>query len=173
MASNFLQRSRHGSVFYFRRRIPNDLCAAGLPRQIFRSLQPTDRREALVRARALAVQSDQLFNRVRLMTKKKGSMRTDYAIEFELDDYGRVSGVKIDAEPRPTHRRKATAPRWWRSRADPFEHTWPTVEQWLQSEPGVSAKDLMHRLVAMMPDVYSTTEVAGFFRTKKWGCLSG
>jgi hypothetical protein len=60
-------------------------------------------------------------------------------------------------ESRPTHRRKATAPHWWRSRADPFEHTWPTVEQWLQSEPGVSAKDLMHRLVAMMPDVYSTT----------------
>jgi hypothetical protein len=60
-------------------------------------------------------------------------------------------------ESRPTHRRKAAAPRWWRSRADPFEHTWPTVEQWLQSEPGVSAKELMHRLVAMMPDVYSTT----------------
>ena len=60
-------------------------------------------------------------------------------------------------ESRPTHRRKATAPHWWRSRADPFEHTWSTVEQWLQSEPGVSAKDLMHRLAAMMPDVYSTT----------------
>ena len=59
-------------------------------------------------------------------------------------------------ESRPTHRRKATAPHWWRSRADPFEHTWSTVEQWLQSEPGVSAKDLMHRLAAMMPDVYST-----------------
>ena len=43
------------------------------------------------------------------------------------------------------------------TRADPFEHTWPTVEQWLQSEPGVSTKDLMHRLAAMMPDVYSTT----------------
>ena len=60
-------------------------------------------------------------------------------------------------ETRPTHRRKATAPHWWRSRADPFEHTWCTVEHWLQSEPGVSAKELMHRLVAMMPDVYSTT----------------
>ena len=60
-------------------------------------------------------------------------------------------------ESRPTHRRKASAPRWWRSRADPFGHTWATVEQWLQSEPGVSAKELMHRLAAMMPDVYSTT----------------
>ena len=60
-------------------------------------------------------------------------------------------------EARPTHRRKASAPRWWRSRADPFEHTWPTIEQWLQSEPGVSAKELMQRLAKMMPDVYSTT----------------
>jgi len=59
-------------------------------------------------------------------------------------------------EARPTHR-KAIAPHWWRSRLDPFEHTWPTVEHWLESEPGVSAKDLMHRLAAMMPDVYSTT----------------
>jgi hypothetical protein len=60
-------------------------------------------------------------------------------------------------EARPTHRRRATAPRWWRSRADPFEHTWSTVESWLRSEPGVSAKELMHRLAAMLPDVYSTT----------------
>jgi len=60
-------------------------------------------------------------------------------------------------ESRPTHRRKTSAPHWWRSRTDPFEHTWATVEQWLQNEPGVSAKELMLRLVAMMPDVYSTT----------------
>jgi hypothetical protein len=60
-------------------------------------------------------------------------------------------------ETRPTHRRKASTPRWWRSRADPFEHTWSTVEPWLQNEPGVSAKELMHRLAKMMPDVYSTT----------------
>ena len=60
-------------------------------------------------------------------------------------------------EARPTHRRKVSAHHWWRSRADPFEHTWPTVEQWLENEAGVSAKELMHRLAAMMPDVYSTT----------------
>jgi hypothetical protein len=60
-------------------------------------------------------------------------------------------------EPRSTHRRKATAPHWWRSRTDPFEHTWSTVEQWLQNEPGVSAKELMQRLAAMLPDVYAAT----------------
>ena len=61
-----------------------------------------------------------------------------------------------DGEVRPTHRSKARKPHWWRSRADPFEHTWPTAEQWLRSEPGVSAKELMDRLAAMFPDVYAT-----------------
>ena len=60
-------------------------------------------------------------------------------------------------EARPTHRRKVTPHHWWRSRADPFEHTWPTVEAWLQNEPGVSAKALLQRLAAMLPDVYATT----------------
>ena len=60
-------------------------------------------------------------------------------------------------ERRPTHRPKVTAHHWWRSRVDPFKHTWLTVEHWLQDEPGVSARELMHRLAAMMPDVYSTT----------------
>jgi hypothetical protein len=28
MAGNFIERSRHGTVFYFRRRVPRDLCAS-------------------------------------------------------------------------------------------------------------------------------------------------
>lgn len=62
-----------------------------------------------------------------------------------------------DGEARATHRRQSGVPRWWRSRSDPFEHTWSAVESWLQSQPGVSAKELMQRLAAMLPDVYSTT----------------
>jgi hypothetical protein len=78
--------------------------------------------------------------------------------EHDIDTFVRgLATAWKSGESRPTHRRKATVPHWWRSRADPFEHTWLTVEQWLQSEPGVSAKELMHRLAAMMPDVYSTT----------------
>jgi hypothetical protein len=71
MASNFLQRSRHGSVYYFRRRIPADLRARGLPRQIFRWLHTSDRRAAIILARALALQSDHLFDQVRSMAKPK------------------------------------------------------------------------------------------------------
>jgi hypothetical protein len=66
-----------------------------------------------------------------------------------------LSSAWQDGEVRPTHRKAAGAPHWWRSRADPFEHTWPTVQRWLEAEPGVSAKELMERLAAMLPDVYT------------------
>ena len=66
-----------------------------------------------------------------------------------------LSSAWQDGEVRPTHRKNAGAPHWWRSREDPFEHTWPTVQQWLETEPGVSAKALMERLAAMLPDVYT------------------
>lgn len=61
-----------------------------------------------------------------------------------------------DGEVRPTHRKKPSAAHWWRSRVDPFELTWPTVEKWLEAEPGVPAKDLMKRLAKMIPEVYSS-----------------
>jgi hypothetical protein len=32
-----------------------------------------------------------------------------------------------DGEVRPTHQRKGRIPHTWRSREDPFEHTWPTI----------------------------------------------
>ena len=66
-----------------------------------------------------------------------------------------LSSAWKDGEVRPTHRKNATAPHGWRTREDPFEHSWPTVQQWLEAEPGVSAKELMERLAAMFPDLYT------------------
>ena len=40
-----------------------------------------------------------------------------------------------DGEVRPTHRKQPATERWWRTRADPFEHAWPVVEGWLSDEP--------------------------------------
>jgi hypothetical protein len=59
-------------------------------------------------------------------------------------------------EVRPTHRMPAGRPHWWRTRADPFEHAWPVVEQWLESEPTITAKEMMARLAVMLPDVYAS-----------------
>lgn len=43
-------------------------------------------------------------------------------------------------EVRPTHRRKPTVPHDWRTRPDPIGHTWPKIQQWLETEPVVTAK---------------------------------
>lgn len=51
-------------------------------------------------------------------------------------------------EVRPTHQRKARAPRSWRTRRDPLANIWPTLEQWLLEDPTLTAKDLLERLCA-------------------------
>lgn len=61
-----------------------------------------------------------------------------------------------DGEIRPTHRKRPTAHRTWRTRADPFADAWPVVGGWLIAEPTVTAKELMDRLAAMVPDVYAS-----------------
>jgi hypothetical protein len=57
-----------------------------------------------------------------------------------------------DGEVRPTHRKRATGPRTWRTRKDPFEKVWPLVEQWLNEQPDANAKDLFLRLQASTPE---------------------
>jgi len=44
--------------------------------------------------------------------------------------------------------------RWWRTRADPFEHAWCVVEGWLEHAPTATAKELMERLSIMLPEAY-------------------
>jgi hypothetical protein len=66
-----------------------------------------------------------------------------------------LSTVWQSGEVRPTHRKPPGATRWWRSRADPFEHVWPLLEHWLETEPTVTAPVLMHRLATMVPDAYA------------------
>ena len=61
---------------------------------------------------------------------------------------------KIDRPPQG--RRKAATEHWWRTRIDPFAYSWPLVEDWLQTEPDVTAKALMQRLCKQFPDVYPT-----------------
>lgn len=74
-----------------------------------------------------------------------------------------------DGEVRPTHHRKARIAHTWRSREDPFEHTWPTIKQWLDSEPGITAKKLHERLVAMAPAMYSSAQLRTLQRrVKAW-----
>jgi hypothetical protein len=61
-----------------------------------------------------------------------------------------------DGEVRPTHRKRPAAERWWKTRADPFEHVWSVVEGWLLAEPTTTGKDLMDRLAKTVPDAYAS-----------------
>ena len=67
-----------------------------------------------------------------------------------------LSSAWKDGEVRPTHRKQPTAKHWWRTRVDPFADAWPVVEGWLTTDPTVSAKALMERLAAMVPDAYAS-----------------
>ena len=56
---------------------------------------------------------------------------------------------------RPTaHQPAMKAVRWWRSRRDPFETTWPLLRQWFDAEPGRTGRELFERLQTEHPGVY-------------------
>jgi integrase len=66
----YLQRSRHGTIFYFRRKLPLDLRQhAGVP-QFYLSLGTADRPTALILARRAATLCDELFATFKHMAKK-------------------------------------------------------------------------------------------------------
>lgn len=71
MARDFLTTSRHGTTFYFRRRVPDDLrLIVGKP-YLVKSLRTGHRREAIILARAYAAQTDIAFTQLRTMPDKK------------------------------------------------------------------------------------------------------
>ena len=67
-----------------------------------------------------------------------------------------LSSAWKEGEVRPTHRKRANATHWWRTRVDPFAQAWPVVEGWLIAEPSVSANVLMDRLAEMIPEAYAS-----------------
>lgn len=69
MAGDFLQRSRHGTMFMFRRRIPLDLVSAFGRAELYRSVGTADARLAAIRARFLAGACDLLFQRARQLIR--------------------------------------------------------------------------------------------------------
>jgi hypothetical protein len=59
-----------------------------------------------------------------------------------------------DGTPRPTEQRPAPKVRWWRSRKDPFEGTWPELRSWAEAEPNLTARQLLQRLQTRYPSSY-------------------
>jgi hypothetical protein len=77
------------------------------------------------------------------------AVRQALVVLWEAGD--RVCGKRLKVMMQPG------ADRWWKTRADPFAHAWPMVEQWLMREPTVTAKELLARLASAVPDAYAGT----------------
>jgi hypothetical protein len=88
---------KRGSVYYFRRRIPNDLLDhyEG-KREIVRSLGVKDRAEATVRARKVSVDLDDEWQRLRSAPKRPDNVLT--AAELEAWERARLEAEEEGAE---------------------------------------------------------------------------
>jgi hypothetical protein len=74
-----------------------------------------------------------------------------------------------EGEVRPTARPAAKAARWWRSRRDPFETSWPLLRQWFEAEPELTGRELFERLQAEYPGVYPDGQLRTLQRRlKEW-----
>ena len=74
-----------------------------------------------------------------------------------------------DGEVRPTHKRKTSKPRYWRTHKDAFEGVWYEVLDWLHQEPDVTAKSLLKRLQNKYPERFAYNQLRTFQRRiKEW-----
>jgi hypothetical protein len=98
MATNFLTRSRHGTVYYFRRRVPKQAQTAIGSQFVVQSLKTSERRLAVIRARSLATQTDIIFQRIFMAKQSSPSDGLSIDFKYELDIPG-LGKLTIEAEP--------------------------------------------------------------------------
>jgi hypothetical protein len=80
-----------------------------------------------------------------------------------------LSTVWRDGEVRPTHRKRSSGPRTYRTRVDPFEAVWPQVQQWLNEQPDVNAKEVFLRLQRSMAGKFAPGQLRTLQRrVKQW-----
>ena len=123
----------------------------------------TDKTKVALRAQFMALDPVRLLQQIRAAQHTLAGLaatgRLEQAPSMPIADVATfLNSLSIawrDGEVRPTHRKQPGAARWWRSRADPFEHAWPVVEHWLETEPAVTAPAMMDRLATMVPNAYA------------------
>jgi hypothetical protein len=87
MSRIFLQRSRHQTIYYFRRKVPLALRPVFGVTVVYKSLGTSVRREAVVLARALAAKTDRIFCEVREMAKKSDDpVGFKYGLTIDMDE---------------------------------------------------------------------------------------
>jgi len=101
MSGTYLTKSRHGTIYYFRRRVPLLTQQVIGHSVIVQSLETSDRRLAIIRARSLAARTDTIFQKIAMAIKSGHAdrIRTDYTLKVDLDELGRPSSFTVDAQP--------------------------------------------------------------------------
>jgi hypothetical protein len=92
----------------------------------------------------------------------------------DLDQFVQSLAVAFrGGEVRATHRRRLTEPRCWRTRADPFEDVWETLERRLENSPDTTAKALFDELRAQHPERFIDSQLRTLQRrVKAWRTTS-
>lgn len=109
MARNFLTRSRHGTIYYFRRRVPDDLRTTVKQPFLIRSLGTSERSHAIILARAYAAQTDIAFTQLRTMSDKKitaQELLDNFAKLPDCRERIRRAGVQVRLEEAERDREK-------------------------------------------------------------------
>lgn len=100
MPGLFLTKSRHSTVFHFRRKVPSSLVATIGRSHLVASLQTADKQVAITRARCIAARTDQLFARLRDMDNEDFNPNiTKYALTWEQDETGQKRAIAKDIQP--------------------------------------------------------------------------
>ena len=100
MTQNFLTTSRHGTVFYFRRRVPDDLRQIIGKPYFVKTLATSHRGAAVVLARAYASRTDTIYGNLRAMKKQEAEgFQVDYSLILDLGNDGLIRKIQVSAEP--------------------------------------------------------------------------
>ncbi|MBS1129432.1 MAG: hypothetical protein H6R16_434 [Proteobacteria bacterium] len=100
---SYLKLNRHGTVFYFRRRVPDDLRRVLGRRFLVKTLGAAGRREAIILARALASRTDVFFHHLRTMPNHDEKIQVDLIFKLDFNDLGGLKSVHIEAETPEEH----------------------------------------------------------------------
>jgi integrase len=142
---SFIERSRHGTVFYFRRRVPSDLRERIGRSHVYVTLRTQERREAIVRARAVAAYTDIRFKEMRHMNDQSNYAQINFELHIDVDELTgkrkKVSFTDVKAHEREAV--EALAKSLTESGDRPAKTDTPTIRQAI--EEALASGDLKPR----------------------------
>jgi hypothetical protein len=142
------EKTRQGCRVVKRYHAPTTPCA-----RLLDSATISEATKERLRAAQVAIDPLRLLDEIRGVQHHLAALAADRRAHLppsgnaELDGF--LTGLGSawrSGEVRPTHRSKPMPRRDWRTRKDPFEAVWPTVQAWLDAEPDRTAKELFQRL---------------------------